>query len=81
MADHVLPATHGALATQASAEAFHTKAGALQAQPVWPVSVLLTLYPSVVLQARQAASPASEKVCAGQAPQTVSLLDVHATVA
>ena len=60
MADHVLPLTHAGTATQASAVAFHVKAGELQAQLVWPVSALLVLYSCVVGHWRQAVSPSTE---------------------
>ncbi len=80
VADQVLPLTQGAFATHASAVAFQTKAGALQAQLVWPVAVtaLLVLYSSVEPQGRQAVSPATEKVCAAQAAQSVLLDGAHA---
>ena len=77
MADHVLPATHAGTATQASAVAFHVKAGELQAQLVWPVSALLA-YSCVVGHWRQAASPSTEKEPAPQGAQTVLLVSVHA---
>ena len=38
MADHVLPATQGGLGTHVSEVAFQTKAGAEQAQPLWPAT-------------------------------------------
>ncbi len=77
MADHVLPLTHAGTATQASAVAFHVKAGELQAQLVWPVSALLA-YSCDVGHWRQAASPSTEKEPAPQGAQTVLLVAVHA---
>jgi hypothetical protein len=71
VADQVKPLEQGAFATHASAAASHTKAGALQLHPVWPESVLLVLYPSVVAHVRHLASPGSEYVCAGHALQTM----------
>jgi len=72
----VLPATQGGTATQASNDALHVKAGALQAQLVCPVSVLLVLYSGVVGHVRHAAPPAAslevENWPAGQAEQVVS---------
>ena len=76
MEDHELPATHG-LATHVSVVLFHTKAGVLQAQLDWPVSVLVVLYADDVPHARQLASLASEKVCAPQAAHVVSAVGVH----
>ena len=72
VADHVLPLTHAGTATQASAVAFHVKAGELQAQLVWPVSALLVLYSCVVGHWRQAASPSTEKEPAPQGSQVES---------
>ena len=72
MADHVLPATHAGTATQASAVAFHVKAGVLQAQLDWPVSELLALYSCVELHRRHAVSPRSEKLPAPQGAHTMS---------
>ena len=56
----MLPSTHAGTASHASEEAFHLKAGPLQAQLVWPTSALLVLYSDVVPHARQFTSPASE---------------------
>ncbi len=70
VADHVLPLTHAGTATQASAVAFHVKAGVLQAQLVWPVSALLA-YSCVVGHVRQAVSPSTENWPAAQLLQTV----------
>jgi len=72
----VLPATQAGTATQASADALHVKAGALQAQLVSPVSVLLVLYSGVVGHVRHAEPPAAslevENSPAGHAEHTVS---------
>ncbi len=80
MADHVLPATHAGTATQASAVAFHAKAGVLQAQRAWPVSALLVLYSCDVPQGVQTESPALAKDCAGHVEQTALLELVQALV-
>jgi hypothetical protein len=50
----VLPATQAGTASHARLTLFHLKAGALQAQLVWPTSVLLVLYPAVESHAAQA---------------------------
>jgi len=50
----------------------------LHAQLVWPARALLVLNSSVEPQARQVASPASAKVCAGQAKHTVLLVGAQA---
>ena len=63
--------THAGTATQASAVAFHAKAGVLQAQLDWPVSALAVLYSSVVPHVRHVASPASENWPAEQLPHTM----------
>ena len=65
-----MPAAQGAAATQESDVALKMKPTA-QAHFDWPVSTLLVLYSAVVGHARQLASPSSEKVCAGHAPQTI----------
>ncbi len=78
MADHELPGTHCAAATQRPAVAFHTKAGVLQAQLDWPVSALLVLYSCDVGHVRQAVSPSTENLPAPQGAQTVLLVSVHA---
>ena len=78
VADHVLPATQGGLATHVSVVLVHTKAGALQAQLVWPVSELPVLYSDVVGHARQLTSPVTEKVCAGHTWHTALLVALHA---
>ena len=72
MADHVLPLTHAGTATQASAVAFHVKAGELQAQLVWPVSALLVLYSCDVGHVRQAVSPSTEQEPAPRGSQVES---------
>ena len=79
--DHVLPATHGGLATHESVVLFHTKAAELQAQLVWLTSELPVLYSDVVGHVRQLVSPASENWPAAQpAPQTALLEGVQAEV-
>jgi len=81
VAEKVLPATQGAFATHCSAVAFHTNAGPLQAQLVWPVAViaLLVSYSGVVPQAAQEPVwPATEKVCGAHLEQMVLLEGAHA---
>ena len=56
---------------QASTVAFHSKAGVLQAQLVWPVSALLA-YSCVAGHVRQAVSPSTEKEPAPQGSQVES---------
>ena len=77
MADHVLPASQAGTASQASAMAFHAKAGVLQSQLDWPVSALLA-YSCVVGHVRQAVSPSTEKEQAPQGVHTVLLVAMHA---
>jgi len=74
--DHVLPATQDGTASQASEVAFHVKPGALQAQLVWPVRVLLVLYSSVTGHERHVVAPlvasiTVENFPAGHAAQIV----------
>ena len=76
----MLSATHAGTATQLSVVAFQVKAGALQAQLVWPTRVLLVLYSSVAPHGRQAVSPATAKLCAGQVSQTALLVFAQALV-
>jgi hypothetical protein len=78
VADHVLPLTHAGTATQASAVAFHAKAGELQVQLDWPASALLVLYSCDVGHVRQAVSPSTENWPAPQGAQMVLLVAVHA---
>ena len=77
MEDHVLPVTHGGLATHVSVVLFHTKAGVLQAQLVWLVRVPV-VYPVVAGHVRQLTSPVTEKVCAGHTWHTALLVALHA---
>ena len=75
----MLPATHAGTATQLSVVAFQVKAGALQAQLVWPRRVLLVLYASVAGHERQEEAPPAaslevENWPAGHAKHTVSEL-------
>ena len=74
----MLPLTHAGTATQASAVAFHAKAGVLQAQLDWPVSALAVLYSSVVPHVRQVASPASENWPAAQLAQMAFVVELQA---
>lgn len=71
VADHEVPSTHAGTGSHVSVEAFHLKAGSLQAQLVWPSSVLLVLYSRVVGHKRQAVSPSTENFCAAHALQTM----------
>ena len=66
----MLPATQVGTGSHASVVAFHLKAGAVHAQLVWPVNVLL-MYPVVVGQTRQevALATPSDATVNSPAPQ------------